>query len=63
MRIVQLKDSQHESNQIVDMIANLKYCITNAREIVRIVKGFVGGYKGYDGRWTIWKKKRGEIKK
>jgi hypothetical protein len=45
--------------ELEDMIAKLKYCITNAREIVRIVKGFVGGYRGYDGRWTIWEKKRG----
>jgi hypothetical protein len=41
--------------KLEDMIAKFKYCITNAREIV---KGFVGGYRGYDGRWTIWKKKR-----
>jgi len=44
--------------KLEDMIAKLKYCITNAREIVRIVKGSIGGYMGYDGTWTIWKKKR-----
>jgi hypothetical protein len=31
--------------------------------MVRVVKGFVQEYRGYDGRWTIWKKRRGDIKK